>query len=129
MQDYFDEYNPYPYVYIQYSHDDAHKVIPIIKALKARKYNVVFDRNFRESDKHRFMNVAQITQAAALVIFYSKSAAKSRLIKECVRFAVPMYNLEKICVCLDDSRFGLSFSDLKKSAFSPLYLLHISQIM
>ena len=115
MQDYFDEYNPYPYVYIQYSHDDAHKVIPIIKALKARKYNVVFDRNFRESDKHRFMNVAQITQAAALVIFYSKSAAKSRLIKECVRFAVPMYNIDKICVCLDDTRFGFSFSDIRKN--------------
>ena len=115
MQDYFDEYNPYPYVYIQYSHDDAHKVIPIIKALKARNYNVVFDRNFRESDKHRFMNVAQITQAAALVIFYSKSAAKSRLIKECVRFAVPMYNIDKICVCLDDTRFGFSFSDIRKN--------------
>ena len=115
MQNLFGGYNPYPYIYIQYSHDDAETVIPIIKALKSKNYNVVFDKNFREEDKHRYLNVQQFTQAAAFLLFYSKSAAKSRLIKECVRFAVPMYNLEKVCVCLDDTKFGFSFSDLKKN--------------
>ena len=115
MENYYGGYNPYPYIYIQYSHDDAQRVIPIIKALKSRNYNVVFDKNFGEEDRYRYLNVQQITQAAAFLLFYSRSAAKSRLIKECVRFAVPMYNLEKICVCLDDTKFGFSFSDLKKN--------------
>ena len=115
MQNLFGGYNPYPYIYIQYSHDDAEKVIPIIKYLRSRNYNVVYDKNFGEEDRYRYLNVQQITQAASFLLFYSKSAAKSRLIKECVRFAVPMYNLEKICVCLDDTKFGFSFSDLKKN--------------
>ena len=115
MENFYGGYNPYPYIYIQYSHDDAERVIPIIKALRAKNYNIVFDKNFDEEDRYRYLNVQQITQAAAFLIFYSKSAAKSRLIKECVRFAVPMYNLEKICVCLDETKFGFSFSDLKKN--------------
>ena len=115
MQDFYGGYNPYPYIYIQFSHDDAKTVLPIIKALKAENYNIVFDKSFDEEDKYRYLNVQQITQAAALLVFYSKAASKSRLIKECVRFAVPMYNLEKVCVCLDETRFSLSFSDLKKN--------------
>ena len=88
MQNLYGGYNLYPYIYIQYSHDDADKVIPIIKALKSKNYNIVYDKNFDEEDRYRYLNVQQITQAAAFLLFYSKSAAKSRLIKECVRFAV-----------------------------------------
>ena len=128
MQNLFGGYNPYPYIYIQYSHDDAERVIPIIKALRSNNYNIVYDKNFGEEDRYRYLNVQQITQAASFLLFYSKSAAKSRLIKECVRFAVPMYNLEKICVCLDDTKFGFSFSDLKKN-YTVIEETHIEKIL
>ena len=69
MQDLYGGYNPYPYIYIQYSHDDIDKVIPIIKALKARNYNIVYDKNFNEEDKYRYLNVQQMTQAAAFMLY------------------------------------------------------------
>ena len=65
MENFYGGYNPYPYIYIQYSHDDAERVIPIIKALRAKNYNIVFDKNFDEEDRYRYLNVQQITQAAA----------------------------------------------------------------
>ena len=115
MQDYHGGYNPYPYIYIQFSHDDADTVLPVIKKLQAENYNILFDKNYNEEDKYRYQNVQKMTQAAAFMLFYSKSAAKSRLIKECVRFAAPMYNLDKICVCIDDAKFGFAFTDLKRN--------------
>ena len=69
MKDNFGGYNPYPYIYIQYSHDDAGKAVRIIKALRSRGYNVVFDREFDQEDKYRYLNVEKITRAAAFLLF------------------------------------------------------------
>ena len=115
MQEYHTGYNMYPYIFIQFSHDDADRVMPTIRKLKAKNYNIVFDDNFEIEDKKRYLNVQQITQASSFILFYSRSAARSRLIKETVRFAVPIFNLGKYCICLDDTKFGFSFSDIKNN--------------
>ena len=115
MQNIFRDYMPYPYVYLQYSSDDAEKVIPIIKDLKEKKFNIAFDKEFHIADKERILDVESISDAALLVIFYSKAASKSRLIKETVRAASHIPPLEKMCVCLDDTKFGFSFGDIKRN--------------
>ena len=115
MQEYHTGYNLYPYIFIQFSHDDADRVLPIIRKLKAENYNIVYDENFEKDDKKRYLGIQQIAQASSFILFYSRSAAKSRLIKETVRFAGPIYNMEKYCICLDDTKFGFSFSDIKNN--------------
>ena len=114
MQNFFRDYMPYPYVYLQYSSEDAERVIPIIKELKHKKFNIYFDKEFHIEDKERVIDAETIASSTMLLIFYSKAASKSRLIKETVKLTSHILNLNKMCVCLDDTKFGLSFGDLKK---------------
>ncbi|MBQ1413013.1 MAG: toll/interleukin-1 receptor domain-containing protein, partial [Clostridia bacterium] len=115
MNDYFSEYNPYPYIYIQYCSDDVNEVLPVIDALNDDGFNVWYDDNFDVDDRYRSINVEKLNRSAALLLFYSKNAARSKLIRDTVKIAVPLRSLDKMCVCLDDKPFGMGFSDCKKN--------------
>ncbi len=110
MDDLFSEYNPYPYIYVQYCPADADKVIPIVEALRREGYDVWCDDNFDTQ-----IDTEAIRKAAALILFYSKAASKSKLLKSTVKAASSMNSIDKVCVCLDDSGFGMSFLDCKKN--------------
>ena len=115
MNDYFSEYNPYPYIYIQYCSDDVNEVLPVIDALNDEGFNVWYDDNFDVNDRYRSINAERLSRSAALLLFYSKNAARSKLIRDTDKIAIPMRSLDKMCVCLDDKPFGMAFSDCKKN--------------
>ncbi|MDD6394925.1 MAG: TIR domain-containing protein, partial [Firmicutes bacterium] len=113
----FQAYSGYgKYIYVQYSSKDTERMFPILQNLDKKGYNIWFDSNIYFDDKDRMLDYKRIDNCAVVLLFYSKNAAKSKLVKNTVKYISELKNdIKKICVCLDDCGFGMAFSDCKKN--------------
>jgi len=77
-----------PFIFISYSHDDAHYVFPVLEGVAAAGYNIWYDHGIEIHATWSDELANAITASSLVVVFISKNAMASHYVRTEVEFAL-----------------------------------------
>lgn len=115
-----------PYVFVSYSHKDADRVIPIIRALKDRMCRVWFDEGLTPGESWNDSIAEHLLKCTAFVVFLSPDSVASKYVFAEINYAVSkdkkiipvMLEQTSVPLGLDMMLSSLQMADLRKT-YSP----------
>lgn len=90
-----------PYIFISYAHKDSDRVLPVIKGLKARGFNVWYDAGIEAGTEWPDYIAEKLLGCGCFIAFLSQASIDSRNCRQEIEFAISE-NKDMLTVYLDD---------------------------
>jgi len=101
-----------PYVFVSYSHEDADKVVPVLRQLQLRGFRVWFDKGIQGGKNWRKMIAIRLSGCEKMLLFSSENSVKSIHVRAELNAMLNILGKDSeklITVRMDESTFSLEY--------------------